>query len=208
MKSDPSFRTILDNERVRVFTIDVPPLGSTQLDMHAHDYIILSLGKSNFQLGEGSRLYPMQLDDGEMQVMKGGWPHRATNLANATLRLVEVEISRDIHPERPICGLAGRECVDGKFGGNAAGTFTHSTLFETDTVKLSRLLLNPGVTQPEDHHDHGHLLLALDDLELGDAATQPVTLKAGDARWYSSSATHQLRNLEHADARLITIDLK
>ena len=69
MKSDPSFRAILDNERVRVFTIDVPPLGSTQLDMHAHDYIILSLGKSNFQLGEGAHLYPMQLDDGEMQVM-------------------------------------------------------------------------------------------------------------------------------------------
>lgn len=210
MKSDPYFHVVLDNERVRVFTIDLPPLGSTQLDTHTHDYIILSLGKSSFQLGDGAHLYPMQLDDGEMQVMKGGWPHRATNLASTSLRLVEVEISRNIHPERPICGLAGRECVDGKFGGDAAGTFTHSTLFETDTVKLCRLLLNPGVTQPDEHHDRSHILLALDDLQLsdGDSGTQQIILKPGEARWYASSATHQLRNLEHVDARLVTIDLK
>jgi hypothetical protein len=64
------------------------------------------------------------------------------------------------------------------------------------------------VTQPEEHHDRSHILLALDDLELSDSATQQIILKPGEARWYASSATHQLNNLEHADARLITIDLK
>src|SRR5438445_10266417 len=80
----------------------------------------------------------MQMEDGEMQVIKGGASHRITNLSDSPLQLVEMEGMREIHPERPVCGLGGRACSDGIFGRNEDGSYSQSTLFETDTIKLAR----------------------------------------------------------------------
>ena len=66
LKLDHRFRQVFANDRVRVFSVEVPPYQSTELNSHNHDYVILSLGKSNFQISGTATTYPLQLDDGEM----------------------------------------------------------------------------------------------------------------------------------------------
>jgi hypothetical protein len=144
VKRDRCFRAVLENDRIRVFKVDVPGLQSTSLDYHYHDYVLVSLGKSNIEVAGNGIRYPMQMEDGEMQVLKGGASHRITNLSGSPLHLVEMEVMGEVHPERPICGLGGHACTEGIFGRNEAGSYNQSTLFETDTVKLARVQLGAG----------------------------------------------------------------
>ena len=98
LKLDHCFRQVLANDRVRVFSVEVSPHQSTELDSHSHDYVILSLGKSSFQISGAGTAYPMQLDDGEMQVLKGRWPHQIANLSETPLHLVELEVLQEVPP--------------------------------------------------------------------------------------------------------------
>ena len=157
-KSDHCFRSVLENDRVRVFKVEVRGLQSTSVNYHRHDYLVVSLGKSNFEIAGSGIRYPMQMDDGEMQVIKGGASHRITNLSDSPLQLVEMEVMHEIHPERPVCGLGGRACSDGIFGRNEDGSYSQSTLFETDTIKLARVQLGPGGLLPEHRYERCHVL--------------------------------------------------
>ena len=127
LKLDRCFHQVLANDRVRVFSVEVLPHQSTELNSHNHDDVILSLGKSNFQIFGAGSTYPMQLDDGEMQVLKGRWPHQIANLSETPLHLLELEVLQEVHPDHRICGLAGQECTDGRFGSNDEGHYTQST---------------------------------------------------------------------------------
>jgi mannose-6-phosphate isomerase-like protein (cupin superfamily) len=212
VKRDHCFRSVLENDRVRVFKVDVPGLQSTSLDYHHHDYLLVSLGTSNFEvLGNGIR-YPMQMDDGEMQVLKGGASHRISNLSGSPLRLVEMEVIGEVHPERPICGLGKPACTDGIFGRNEAGSYNQSTLFETDTVKLARVQLGAGSLLPEHRHDRCHILVSLADTTLRESpvgsGSRELQLSPGDAQWYSGRVTHTIENLDTRDVQFITVEFK
>jgi len=100
MKSDRCFHAVLENDRVRVFRVDVAVLQSTSLDYHRHDYVVVSLGKSNFEIAGSGVRYPMQMEDGEMQVLKGEASHCVTNLSENPLH----------------SGRAGRNCIGGLRG--------------------------------------------------------------------------------------------
>jgi len=115
MKPDRCFRPVLENDRVCVFRVELGGLQSTSLDYHRHDYIVVSLGKSNFEIAGSGIRDSIQMEDGEMQVIKGGASHRITNLSENSLHLVEMEIMRGIHPERPLCGLGGHACTGRNF---------------------------------------------------------------------------------------------
>jgi quercetin dioxygenase-like cupin family protein len=211
-KSDPCFRSILENDRVRVFKVDVAGLQSTSLNDHRHDYVVVSLGKSNFEIAGSGIRYPMQMEEGEMQVIKGGASHRITNLSDGPLQLVEMEVMREIHPERPVCGLGGRACSDGIFGRNEDGSYTESTLFETDTIKLARVQLGPRGMLPEHRHERCHVLVSLAQTALLDSASnaqsRELHLNAGDAAWYSEHIAHTLKNLTAQDVQFLTVEFK
>lgn len=211
LKRDQCFRQVLGNERVRVFSVEIPPHQATELDSHNHDYVILSLGKSDFQISGSATTYPMQLEDGEMQVLKGRWPHQIANLAETPLHLLELEVLQEVHPDHPLCGLAGQECADGRFGNNEEGRYTQSTLFETDTVKLARIELGPGGVLPEHRHDHCHVLIAVDEIEFRDEnhdGDRDIHLKSGEALWYAGNVVHRMKNLDQQNARLVTLEFK
>ena len=211
LKLDHCFHQVLANDRVRVFSVEVPPHQSTELDSHNHDYVILSLGKSNFQISGTGTTYPMQLEDGEMQALKGRWPHQLANLSETHLHLLELEVLQEVHPDHPLCGLAGQECTDGRFGNSDEGRYTQSTLFETDTVKLARIELSPGGALPEHRHDHCHVLVAIDEIQFRDEnhdGGKDLHLKSGEALWYAGNVVHRLKSLEKQNARLVTLEFK
>ena len=211
LRLDHRFRQVFANDRVRVFSVELPAHQSTELDSHSHDYVILSLGKSNFQISGTATTYPIELDDGEMQVLKGRWPHQLENLSETPLHLLELEVLHEVHPEHQLCGLAGQECTDSRFGKGDEGQYTQNTLFETDTVKLVRIELGPGGVLPEHRHDHCDVLVAVDEIEFRDEnheGKKDVHLKSGEALWYAGNVVHRLKNLDKQNARLVTLEFK
>lgn len=211
MEADPDFHSELNNKNAKIFDVEIPAHESTGLDIHEHDYVVLSLGKSSFEVAGDSNSFPMEIGPGEMQVLKGGWPHRLVNKTDAPLHLVEMEVERGIDPEHPRCGLAAAECTDGEFGEDDGG-FTTSTLFETRTIKLNRLDLDAGATLPKHSHVDSHVLIALADMKLSDQETdkdaKTLQLNAGEVVWYEGATEHKLTNLGKENAPIITVEFK
>ena len=106
----------------------------------------------------------------------------------------------------------GRACSDGIFGRNEDGSYSQSTLFETDTIKLARVQLGPGGLLPEHHHDRCHVLVSLAQTALldsaSDARSRELHLNAGDAAWYSEHIAHTLKNLRTQDVQFLTVEFK
>jgi len=209
MKGDHCFRSQLENESVRVFLVELAPHQASGLDRHQHDYVVVSLGESAFEIEDNMNRFRMELQDGEMQVIQGGGAHRFNNLSDKALRLVEIDVAKGIHPQRAVCGLNAPQCTDGAFGKNDNGSYSQSTLFETETLKLARVQLGAAGTLPRHHHERSHLLLALNDVALfDDEQKREIHLKRGEPFWYSQALSHSLKNAGTEDVQLISLDLK
>lgn len=208
MKADPSFHSELDNASAKIFHVEVASHQSTEVDIHAQDYVVLSLGKSSFKVVGLANSFPVEMAPGEMQVLKGGWPQRLVNTSDVPLDLVEVEAENGIDPEHPECGLTAAECRDGEFGDG----FTFSTLFETRKIKLTRIDLGPGGVLPKHAHIQSHVLVALADMKLSNQDTdkdaENLQLKAGEIAWHEGPEEHTLTNTGDKDAPIIVVEFK
>jgi len=157
--------------------------------------------------------FSAQMEPGEMQVLRGGYPQRLVNLADTPLQVVILEPAKGIAPDKATCGLSAAECTDGEFGNDDKGNpFTDSTLFETPTVKVSRIDLGASATLPKQNFVTNHVLVALADMKLNDQPTgkdaKEVPLKAGEVFWYEGAVETQLANLGDQSAPIISIEFK
>jgi mannose-6-phosphate isomerase-like protein (cupin superfamily) len=208
LTDDACYHQMVGNQRVRVFRVQVAPHQSTLLDRHDLDYLIVSLGTNHMGVAGAASQFRLDLQDGEMQVMKGGWTHRITNLGDAPLRFIEVDVRPTIDPAHPICGLAGTACSDGRFGKTDQGSYTFSTLFETSTVKLKKVELDAGVSLPAHGVGRDSLVLALTDSDLR-SADKLAHLRVGDATWYAAGPTAlDFANVGKSTARFLVVEMK
>jgi len=208
MDADACFQSELQNHQVKIFRVRVAAQASTALDIHEHDYIVVSLADSAFKIKSEFNSLSVQMKAGEVQVLKGGWPQRLVNTTDAPLDLVEIEAVRGIDPEHPECGLAVAECRDGEFGEG----FTFSTLFETRKIKLSRVDLSAGGVLPKHAHIESHVLIALADMKLSnqdaDKDAENLQLKAGEIVWHEGPEEHTLTNAGDKDAPILVVEFK
>jgi quercetin dioxygenase-like cupin family protein len=207
--ADPCFHRLIANDRVRAFRVEITPHQSTAFNRHPYDYLIVSLNGAQLEAAGSTNALKLEMDSGEMQVMKGGWPHRLRNMGDEPSYLLEVEITRGIEPERAACGLGNRTCTDGEFRKTEEGSYTTSTLFETPTVKLRKVSVTPGGSMPRHRHPGGDLIIALNPLKLddefGDGAVQ---LGAGEVLWLRPGADHGPQNTGAEEARFLELELK
>jgi quercetin dioxygenase-like cupin family protein len=210
---DACFRKLLSNERVRVLRLQIAPHQSTGLNRRPHDYLILPLDYAQMQtVGPSGNSFDFEMRAGQMQVIKGGWPHKTINSAETGLDVLEFEINGGIKPEQAICGLAGKDCADGAFGKDSGGTYESATLFETSTVKLRKIDLGPGGTLPEHHHRGGELLIAASSADLsndtGAGGASAVHLNAGEVQWFGPGMEHAIRNTSKDRAKFYELEVK
>src|SRR5205823_13532081 len=62
-KSDHCFHSVLENDRVRGFNAEVPALQSTSVHYHRHDYLVVPLRKSIFDIAGSGLRYPIQMQE-------------------------------------------------------------------------------------------------------------------------------------------------
>jgi hypothetical protein len=210
---DSCFQKLLSNQQVRVLRLKIAPHQSTAIDRRLHDYVVLPLDYAYMEtVGQPGNAFEFELRLGQMQVIKGGWPHRTTNKADSALDVLEFEIAHGIKPEQAVCGLSGKNCSDGVFGKDENGSYEVATIFETPTVKLRKVALGPGGSLAEHHHVGGDLLIAFTPFDVvndtGAGGTSTIHLDSGQVRWLAPGTEHSLRNLSKDSANFFELEVK
>ena len=206
---DPCYRRLASTDKLTAFSVAIPPHGTTLITPHPHDHVVIAVSSINLEAtGPSGISYPVRLADEEMQVMKGGWSHRLTNLADAPAQLLEIEVQNGIAPERAFCGLAASPCTDSRFGRTEEGTYATSILFNTPKVKLTKVELGPGGVLERHGHSGSELLIALTPIHLKDHAGSDIEKNRGEIQAYPAGTEHQLQNMGSDAARFLELELK
>lgn len=201
------FSTVaLQNTDVSVRRLNIPAAEWVSVSSGVHDYLIVSYGKSSLAITGYQTKFDLDLADGDMQVMQGGWPHKLENHSTEAAHLVLVEVARNLFPKSATCGLAAKNCGEVRFGKSAQGEYQQTTLFETDTAKLFRVQIGAQVAIHQHADGRPHLLIALSPLQ-GHADGEAFTLAAGDTYWRPGSID-ELVNDSSSDERLLILELK
>ena len=124
---DPCFRRLSSTDKLSAYSVIIPAHGTTLLAPHPNDYLVIALSSIKLEAtGAAGNSYPVQLDEEGVQVIKGGWSHRLTNLSDTTAKLIEIDVLNGIAPERALCGLGVSSCFDGRFGKTTEGSYTRA----------------------------------------------------------------------------------
>lgn len=209
---DPCVRKLTSAGPLAAYNVAVPPHGSTLVAPHEHDYLLVTLKKSDLTLsGTRGNVLQLHLGTGEMQVVNGGWAHRVENLDDTAALLVEIDVAGGIRPEHANCGLTASECSDARFGSTDEGTYNRSTLFETPTVKLTRISLGPGGVLQQHGHTGPEILVPLAPVHLANEnGLKPAQLdmEVGDVHSFPPGASHQIKNVGAEPAQFLEFERK
>lgn len=211
--SDPSYRRLSSAGQLVAYSVTVPPHGSTLVRPHPNDYLLVALKKADLTIsGPYGNAFELHLEDGGMQVVNGGWAHRVSNLDDAGAVLIEIDVQGGIRPDHATCGLAASECSDGRFGKTDEGTYSRSTLFETQTVRLTRVSLGPGGVLEQHSHSGPEVLVPLTPAHLADdeGGITPSTLDldGGKVRSFPSGTAHRVKNIGSEPVQFLEFERK
>jgi hypothetical protein len=106
VEREPMHKLVLENDYVRVFSVEVPPHSATMIHQHDRNYLSVILGDSDVE-SERVNEPPvhLQLKDGESRWTQGGFAHKAKNLSDKPFRNITIELKTDVG--KPECGTAG-----------------------------------------------------------------------------------------------------
>ena len=205
---DSRYHKLESGGKLTAYAITIPAHESTLIATHPHDYVLISLSRSNLEAVGSANRYPLQMEPEELQVIQGGWAHCLKNLGGAPASLIEIDVDSKIDPEHARCGLLASPCTDGRFGKTDEGVYTISTLFETATLKVTKVELGPGGSLPQHRHWGSPLLIPLTPIHLNDAAEEQVDKVVGEVHSYPAGITHELRNASPENVRLLEVEVK
>ena len=202
----PGMHLAISNPAVRVFSIELPPHGSAAIGRELHDYMLLAVSGGAAEVAGPGNTFPVELKSGELEIFKGGWPHQLRSKSDGPTSWLVLELARELHPERAVCGLSGPGCGQFKFGKSERGEYNESILFETPTARVLRAELAAASTLPThaDRFDHVVIpLMACDIAVNGDS----VSHKPGESIWVHGGFP-ELRNAGKEPTRLVILEIK
>lgn len=203
---DPALRLAIDNSQVRVFRLDLATNGSAEVSRDIRDYVLLSLTGGLREVGPSGRSYSLDMQPGEPAVLKGGWSHTLRSHSGQPSSWVLLELRSSLAPEKAVCGLAAAHCTQFRFGKTDQGEYDESLLFETTSVRLSRLELGGGanLTTHRDRMDHVVVPLANSKVQVNGGE---IVSKAGEPIW-SRGGFPEFRNTSGQSSRFVILEIK
>jgi len=203
--AEPDHHLALSNKYTRVFKVEVPPHQPTLLHHHAHDYVFVTLGRTEIENRvEGKPPVTLKLQDGDTRFAAGNFSHVAVNLTDAPFRNVTIEILKK--------AAAGNAAPQGQERGLEIGHGGLSeVVIDNDTVRVSdNAVAGSGMLHQPNAHKWPALLVAVTDLELHAPAggkTETIRLKAGDIKW-SQGGLPEVMNMAKQQVRFISVEFK
>ena len=199
---EPDHHLVISNDYVRVFKVEVPPKAETLYHQHDYDYLYVAIGDADVT---STRLHEkpveVKLKDGEVELSKAPFAHKATNKSDQPFRNVTIEILGGIGT--PICGLAAEKESCGVGPGSAGGV---SVTVDPNLMRFdmsAALLLKSSKIVGADVLVHGkgqidlariaegpYLLVPVSDVKLMGSSrnsTRDISAAAGDPVWIPDS---------------------
>src|SRR5438874_1396227 len=137
---------VLENEYVRVYSVEVPPHGETLYHRHDLDYVFVTLGDSDVEnVRVGEKPVRLQLKDGEVRFSKGGFAHKAVNNSDKPFRNVTIEIlDPNLSTDKSCgCSAAIEKCPCGGIVGNANGPGLSMTDWSEGRTNVMNYTISP-----------------------------------------------------------------
>lgn len=212
--SEPHHKTIFENAKTRVFRVDLPAQGSTQLHTHVRDYIMIALttvhGENSFETAKTrTEADTIAMSPGDMQIIKVPQTVRLVNQVDAPLSLLEIEIAGGFHPDLIVCGMGHRDCPsDVGDISDPQHQFGINALVETDTFRVRDITVGPGAILPDRLARHDFLRIAVTPLDLKIGAAQTSRMNPGDVQWLTAGDIPQMINNADQECRFYEIEFK
>src|SRR5205085_9110204 len=137
---------VLENEYVRVYSVEVPPHGETLYHQHDLDYVFVTLGDSGVEnVRVGEKPARLKLKDGEVRFTKGGFAHKAVNNSDKPFKNVTVEIlDPNLSTDRSCgCSAAIEKCPCGGNAGYANGPGLSVTDWSQGRTNVMNYTISP-----------------------------------------------------------------
>jgi mannose-6-phosphate isomerase-like protein (cupin superfamily) len=203
--SEPGHHLVLQNRYTRVFQVQVPPHASTQLHLHRHGYLFVTLGTAQIENEvAGKPAVKAKLIDGQTELAEGPFAHVIRNVGNTPFRNVTIEILRPPSAEAQNTPRERGVSID--------NGLIIDTLYDTAQVRVVEFKLNPG-NHVDIHQDKWpHLLVAISELHIRDQKRNgrggDLELKSGDVSWSKGGFPHSITNLGLQPAHWIDVEFK
>jgi len=193
LRDEPHHRLILQNDFVRVYSVDVPPLDATVLHKHDLPYLGVTLGAADLvNVVSGKPEAHVTLEDGQVIYSPGAYSHLVRTDAGTPFRNVTIELVRPQGTARNLC----KEIIPGALGAcpqQAAASKKNSSesaddeiaYFETDEARVVLIKIAGGRDYVDEAPKLSCLLIALTDANLDvDLGGQHISfLHGGDVLW-------------------------
>lgn len=200
IEQEPAHRLVLQNKKIRVFDIGLPPGTDTLWHVHRHDGISVRLTDATVadqpQDGPAETFHLRQ-----GAVAFGATPvprtHCVRNIGETTFRNIYIELltDADASQDRP-----------------AAATSDRRVEFENGRVRALRRILAPDESTAVHTHTSNAVavLVTAGRLEISypDDAARTVDGKAGAVQWIQAGTTHAVKNVGTAPIEMVDVELK
>jgi hypothetical protein len=199
--SEPSHHLAISNRYVRVFKIEVSPKAETLYHQHDYDYLYVAIGDADVaSVRLREKPVPVKLKDGEVELARGPFAHKAVNNSERPFRNVTIELLNGAGNSK--CGVPGGE-ICGVFqasgSGSLYGEMIHTEKLEVRDIVLKEMAGIGPLPYP-------YVLVSVSDLslqQLSPNGTKDIRMRAGDAYW-NDGAGAKLEN-SSGSARFILI---
>jgi quercetin dioxygenase-like cupin family protein len=202
--SEPHHHLTFENQYVRVFNVEVDPNAQTQMHIHRHDYIAITLGDA--EISNTVKEKPpvtVNLPEGDVRFAEATLIHFVKDVGpepfrNVTIELLKTDPNAHWDEER---GLA------------VLDRGTQQILFVKDGIRATEFELQPGGTVPRKRHAGPQLLIAVTDLDLresdatkGSQGPMLGRFKAGDHKWLSAGYSSDIASVGPKTAKFVTLE--
>jgi quercetin dioxygenase-like cupin family protein len=201
---------LLENEKVRVFEVDLPAHQSTPHTRHDHNYIVITVEDSEVaSWAEGqSGVITYQYQQNDIRFFFGGPARALRNDTPYTYHNLTIEF---LNPKVTTLGYAPKD-KRWEYGSSALlppadPQKAFANTMDLGEAKVKDVQLLPDDVYPEPEKDVDELLIALAEVELKKGAER-IRKSQGEALWIPAGRKIKLVNDATVPARMVIMELK
>jgi hypothetical protein len=218
IRDEPHHRLVLQNDFVRVYRVEVPPLDTTLLHQHDLPYLGVTLGSTDLvNAVSGKPEAHVTLQDGQVIFSPGGFAHLMRTDAGLAFRNITVELVKAQGTARNICkqiiegplGACPQQAAAGKKNSSETGD-DDVPYFETDEIRIDSIKVAGGKDYVEEAPKLNSLLVALTNANLdANLGGEHISfLHGGDVLWLPAGTPRKVVDFLGTKSSFVLVSFK
>jgi quercetin dioxygenase-like cupin family protein len=202
-------KQIFKNDRVTVYSVEIPAGQSTAKHTHDHDVLAVYIsGGTTKSTTDNQATVNNKYASGDVRYRPAPFSHTVQNTGNSPFRVVDIEFADAQGLQEKPALKKSHYCNPG----SKEACVTEEYLFCTPKFCVEDVTMGPGAMSSKHTHDTEHMLVGitdytLDDDTMGKGVTHRA-VKSGGVEYLPAGITHVLTNTSKSTVRFIAIIFK